>query len=133
MGGRKKFRRPNAKGRNDQEQYLAIPYAMARSPAFRNLGGAALKVWVELRSRYNGGNNGDLSLSLDEGSKLLSMGKATVQRGLNELEAKGFIKMTKRGHWYGRKATTWAVTDISHKGHIATRDWKSWKPETPKK
>jgi hypothetical protein len=132
MAGRKS-KRPNKKGRNDQEQYIPIPYTMAHSHAMRALGGAALKVWIELRSRYNGHNNGDLSLSLDEGARLLSIGKATVQRALNELETKGFIKMTKRGQWYGRMATTWAITDRSHKGHLATRDWKNWKPEAPKK
>jgi hypothetical protein len=133
MAKAQKFSRPNAKGRNDTEQYFKIPYAMARSPAFRSLGGAALKVWIELRSRYNGRNNGDLSLSLDEGARLLSIGKATVQRAFSELESKGFIKLTKRGQWYGRMATTWAVTDRPYKGTLATRDWNNWKPETPKK
>lgn len=132
MAGRKS-KRPNKTGRNDQEQYIPIPYTMANSPAFRSLGGAALKVWIELRSRYNGHNNGDLSLSLDEGARLLSVGKATVQRAFSELETKGFIKMIKRGRWYGRMATTWAITDRSHKGHLATRDWKNWKPKVTKK
>ena len=125
--------RPNHKGRNDSEQYLSIPYSMAHTPAFRSLGGAALKVWVELRSRYNGYNNGDLSLSLDEGARLLFIAKATVQRAFIELETKGFIKMIKRGQWYGRMATTWAITDRSYQGHLATRDWKNWRPDPPKK
>jgi hypothetical protein len=133
MAKKPTFSRPNHKGRNDNEQYFKIPYAMARSPAFRSLGGSALKVWIELRTRYNGRNNGDLSVSLDEGARLLSIGKTTIQRAFKELESKGFIKMTKRGQWYGRMATTWAVTDCSHKGALATRDWKNWKPEPAKK
>ena len=116
--------RVNAKGRNEGEQYIPLPYPMVRSPAWRSLSGAAVKVWVELRSRFNGRNNGDLSLSMDEAARLLGIGKATVQRALAELEAKGFLRMTKRGHWYGRLATTWAVTDRSHQGHPPTRDWR---------
>ena len=119
----------NATGRNDTEQYLKIPYSMARSAAFRSLGGPALKVWIELRSRFNGRNNGELSLSLDEGARLLGMGKTTVGRAFAELEEKGFIVMTRRGKWYGRLATTWAVTDRSHNGHLATNAWKHWRPQ----
>jgi hypothetical protein len=133
MARKRKSSRINHKGRNDEEQFIPIPYSMARTPAFRSLGGAALKVWMELRSRYNGYNNGDLSLSLDEGARLLFIGKATVQRAFMDLETKGFIKMIKRGQWYGRMATTWAITDQSYQGHLATRDWKNWKPEPTKK
>ncbi len=114
-------------------QFVAIPYPMARSAAFRSLSGSALKVWVELRSRFNGMNNGDLSVSMDEASRLLGIGKATVKRAFEELEAKGFIKMTKKGSWYGRMATNWAVTDRSLKGERPTNDWKNWRPPQPKK
>lgn len=121
-------RRMNAKGRRETEQFLPIPYTMARSTAWRSLSGPAIKVWIELRTRFDGNNNGKLSLSLDEAARLLGMGKATAQRAFAELEEKGFIKMTKRGQWYGRLATEWAVTDRHHNGHLPTRDWQKWKP-----
>jgi len=121
-------RRPNAKGRDETWQYLSIPYSMARSRAFRRLGGPALKVWIELRCRYNKRNNGDLSLSLREAAKLLGMSQSTAQRALKELEAKGFIRMQKRGQWYGRIATTWIVTDCPYDGNLPTRDWNNWRP-----
>jgi hypothetical protein len=121
-------RKVNAKGRNDTEQFIPIPYSMAHSSAFRSLSGAATKVWIELRSRYNGMNNGDLSVSLDEAARLLGIGKATAHRAFHELEEKGFIKLSKRGNWYGRMATTWVVTDRGNNGYPPTRDWKSWQP-----
>jgi hypothetical protein len=121
----KRFRR--GKSRADrQEQYLPISYSMARSPAFRSLGGSALKVWVELRSRYNGWNNGSLSLSLSEAARLLGLSKTTVCRAFDELESKGFIAMTRRGRWYGRRATEWRVTDKGTKDLLPTFDWKRW-------
>ncbi len=123
-------RKANATGRNDTEQYVPIPYTMARSSAWRNLSGPAVKVWVELRSRFNGRNNGDLSLGLNEGARLLGLGKSTVHRALQELADKGFITMTRQGRWYGRMATTWAVTDRHHKGHLPTRAWRDWRPPT---
>jgi len=101
---------------------------MARSPAWRSLSGGAIKVWVELRSRFWGGNNGDLSLSLEEGAHLLGIGKATVRRAFVELQEKGFVVMTHRGHWMGRKAATWRVTDKSWKGYPPSREYQHWTP-----
>ncbi len=132
MSSGRKGKRPNATGRNETVQYFSVSYAMAQSPAWRSLSGAALKVWVELRCRFNGRNNGQLSLSWDEAARLLGLGKGTVGRAFAELEAKGFIKMTKRGQWYGRRATTWAVTDKSYQGHLAAHAWKHWKSPAKK-
>lgn len=108
-------------------QYVPISYAMAKSPAWRSLGGPAAKVYVELRSRFNGRNNGDLSLSCDEAKRLLHLGKTTVKRAFDELQEKGFIVKTSSGHWYGRKAATWSVTDRKHSNHLATNEWQNWR------
>lgn len=102
---------------------------MVRSPAWRSLKGPAVKIYVELRSRYNGGNNGELSLSMDEAARLLHMSKSTAHAAFLELIEKGFITMIERGRWYGRKATIYAVTDRSLDGHPASNDWKHWRPE----
>ena len=119
----------NAKGRNDSEQYVKLSYRMLRSDAWRSLGGPAVRVYFELRTRYMGRNNGQLTLSLDEGARLLGLGKATVGRALTELESKGFIVMTKRGQWHGRLATEYAITDKPLNGVPATNAWKHWRPE----
>ncbi len=131
---KKKARKPNPTGRNDTEQYLGISYVMAHSPAFRSLSGAALKVWIELRTRFNGRNNGRITLSWDEAALILHMSKTTVGRAFDELEEKGFIVMTKRGQWFGRMASEWAVTDRQLDGHMPTNAWKKWcDPPKPKK
>jgi hypothetical protein len=122
----KRGRRANATGRNDTEQYFPLSYAMARSPAWRSLSGPATKIFCELRCRYSGANNGDLSLSLDEATRLLGIGKATAARAFGELVGKGFIVLTHRGRWIGRKAATYRVTDRSYQGHPPTRDWHHW-------
>ena len=96
--------------------------------AWRSLSGSAIKVWLELRTRFHGGNNGVLFLSLDEAARLLGLGKSTMRRAFIELEAKGFIVKTKKGSWYGRQATEWRVTDKLCEGKTATRDWQNWRP-----
>ena len=129
---KKRSGRPNATGRKDGDRYFNLPYPMAHSVAFRSLSGSALKVWVELHTRFNGGNNGKLRLSLDEAARLLGISKTTATRAFAELQEKGFIRMTRRGQWYGRKATEWAITDRSVEGNLPTQDWKNWKPELNK-
>ena len=110
-------------------QYVPLPYSMLKSPAWRSLSGNATKVWLEIRRRFNGGNNGRLSLSLNEGSHLLGIDKATVFRALTELEEKGFLEMTERGQWYGHKATLWRTIDKPCDGNRATREWEKWRPK----
>ncbi len=118
-------RRHDNKGRSKGDgQYMTLPYAMVHHPAWRGLSSAAVKVFIELRSRFNGANNGKLSLSLEEGAGLLAMSKSTVARALIELERTGFIIKTKQGKWYGRQATEWRVTDQHYDGHPPSRDWQ---------
>lgn len=103
---------------------------MARSEAWRSLSGGAVKVFIELHTRFHGGNNGKLNLSLDEGARILQLGKATVVRALAELTEKGFIKLKKRGRWYGRKASEYALTTKSCEGQPSTNEWRRWRAAT---
>ena len=132
MSRKSRGRKPDATGRSKgEEQCLPIPFSMSRSHAFRSLSGPALKVWVELRCRYNGGNNGRLSLSFRQAAEHLGLSKTTVARAFAELVEKGFIKLRRAGRWYGRLATEWILTDVKYDGYPATRDWQNWRPPAP--
>lgn len=91
-------------------QYLPLPYAQLRSEAWRSLSGAAVRLWLELHTRFNGSNNGTLTLSYAEAGEVLGMGKATVQRAYKELVQNGFLVLEKEGNWYHRKAHEWRLT-----------------------
>ena len=125
MAKRSRRRRasPDKNGRGGG-QYLPISYGMAHSPAFRGLSGAAVKLWIEVRCRFNGGNNGALRVSMGEAATLLGMSKSTAQRAFQELVDAGFLVLMREGHWYGRRAHEWRSTDIPCDGHPATRDWQ---------
>ena len=122
----------NRKGRSKSGgQFVKLLYILTASPAWRSLSGSAVKVYIELHSRYNGRNNGDLSLSYSEAARLLKLGKTTVKRAFDELTEKGLILKMREGHWYGRRAATWAVTDSVidiPKASPATNAWKEWPP-----
>ncbi|MCK0102349.1 helix-turn-helix domain-containing protein [Pseudohalocynthiibacter sp. F2068] len=115
-----------------KEQYVNMPYPMLRSKAWRSLSGAAVKIWFELHSRFHGGNNGTLHLSMNEAAEILGLGKATVKRGFDELQAKGFIVLEKEGAWYHRRAHEWRLTTkpvvTRYKRSPATNDWRKWQP-----
>lgn len=129
---RKLGRAVDATGRSKGDgQYAAITYEMLQSMAWRSLSGAAVKVWLELRTRFHGANNGSLVFSMDEAARLIGLGKSTVQRALIELQEKGFIICTRRGQWYGRRASIWATTDKSIGGTPPTNAWKTWRPGPP--
>ena len=123
-----KGRGSNRTGRSKSEQYFQIPYSMAHSLAWRSLSGGAMKVYMELRTRFHGGNNGKIYLSMSECSNLLAMSRSTAKRAFDELIDKGFITCTKEGSWYGRKAAEYSITDKGLDGHLPTYAWKQWRP-----
>ncbi len=116
------------------EQYVPLPYALLKSKAWRSLNGAAVKVWLELHTRYNGGNNGNVRLSMNEAVAELGISKGTAQRAFVELEEKGFIALHSPGNWYHRRAHEWRLTTKrmqTAKGmQPATNDWKDWREKT---
>lgn len=114
-------------------RWVGIPWAMARSEAFRSLSGTALKWFVELRSRYSGRNNGELSVSCEEAANILGMGKATALRAQRELARKGFIVLTRRGTFRQKLASEWALTDRPADNPRdlwlkSPNTWEQWKP-----
>ena len=125
----------NRTGRSKHEGgFTRLPHFTAQSPAFRSLSGPAVKIWVELHARFRGHNNGRLSLSYQHAADLLGMSKSTVARAFRELISKGFIRLARPGHWYGRRAAEWTLTDQRFQDALPTNDWQNWRapPETKK-
>ncbi|MCK0142538.1 helix-turn-helix domain-containing protein [Aliiroseovarius sp. F20344] len=116
--------------RKDEGQYVPLPYSQLRSDAWRGLSGASVKLWLELHTRYHGGNNGALTLSYAEAGDALGMGKATVQRAYRELIEHGFLALEREGNWYHRRAHEWRLTTKpmqTARGRAApTNDWRTF-------
>ncbi|MFD0980997.1 helix-turn-helix domain-containing protein [Tropicimonas aquimaris] len=119
--------------RAEEGQYAPLPYAVLKSDAWRHLSGAAVRVFLELHTRFNGSNNGKLRLSYAEAAEALNMGKATVQRAFDDLQEKGFVVLEREGNWYHRQAHEWRLTTKPvqmARGRLSpTNDWRSWRPE----
>ena len=120
----------NQKGRSKTRgKFVALGEGLITSTAWRSLSGGAIRYYIELRRRFNGVNNGELHLSLEESTRRLGMAKDTAIRAQQELTEKGLIRMTQRGGFHQRLATTWALTDESTAAMTPTHDYKSWPPQ----
>jgi len=91
-------------------QFVQIFYFCATDPRFRQLSSDATKVFVHLRARYSGTNNGNLNIARREmpdfgfGKNGVAFGKA-----IDELVAKGFVVITRPGS-YASGCTLYAIT-----------------------
>ncbi|APX89269.1 hypothetical protein BV394_05675 [Brevirhabdus pacifica] len=117
--------------RSEEGQYAPLPYALLKSDAWRALSGPAVKVFLELHTRFNGSNNANLRLSYAEAAKTLHMGKATVQRAFRDLQDKGLVVLESKGNFYHRHAHEWRITTKGvHRvrgKEIPTHEWRGYR------
>ena len=113
------------------ERFVKLTYPLIESEAWRWLGPISKAVYIELKRRYNGLNNGKISLSLSEAAHILKASKSSISRALKQLETHGFIKLIKKGYFTGRMASEYALTDEQLDGYPPTREWKQWQPNKP--
>ena len=114
-----------------KERFVKLTYTLIESEAWRWLRPISKAVYIELKQRYNGLNNGKISLSLAEAARILRASKSTIQKALLELEEHGFIKLVKKGYFTGRMASEYALTDEQLDGYPPTREWRQWQPTKP--
>ena len=97
MADRQTRKRSRLRGRSGHT-FLRLPHYVLRSPHWRALSGNAIKFIIDLASEFDGGNNGDLSLT-----KTMALGRgwrsgATRDKAANEAVAAGFVLVTRHGH-----------------------------------
>lgn len=115
---------------------------MLDAQAFRALSGNAVKLMAMLHKRYNGANNGDVSMSIREAAAEIGCSVNHAHKCFRELEAARFIVPTQRGafSWKKRHATTWRLTWLGTGNpnalsgiHPATKDFMRNADPAPKK
>jgi hypothetical protein len=109
---------------------------MIDSQAWQDLPPPACKIWIEIRRRFNGVNNGEMSLSVREAAIAGNCGKSSAQRHLATLVRHGFIALNNIGMMGNRHASTWFLT--SEKSALdpsyPTNAWKRYqRSEKPAK
>lgn len=95
-------------------------------------------LYVELKRRFNGNNNGKIFLSHRDAAGALNVHRNTVGAWFRELERHGFIRMTKGprlGSEGNGKAAQWALCELpTHDGKRPDHSLRTWteteKPRT---
>ena len=126
------YSRPNKKGRNSGgPRFLKLELFLLRSAAWHSLSTQSRALYVEIAQRFNGSNNGEISMSVREAARLINVAKGTAAKCFHELEAKGFIRRNVCGsfNYKLRHATTWILTEYEFDGQTATKDFMRWKAE----
>lgn len=115
--------------------FVLLPHVIINSPAWHNLSCRARCVFIELQKRYNGRNNGSISLSVREAADIVKGSKSTAHKVFKELQNNGFIKLVNKGHMGNRHASTWLLTTQKddRTGSSRTDDWKKAVPSSNEK
>lgn len=121
----------NNKGRSKKEAKHVRHYEWELScPAYRSLSVYGRCLLTELKRRYNGSNNGYISMSVREAEQLLGCSRRPVLKAFDELQQKGFITARQKGSfdWKVRHATEWLLTEYPFMGNLPTKEFMSWRP-----
>ena len=75
--------------------FIQLYHYMIESGAWQDLSCYSRTVYLEIARKHNGYNNGDLSYTFQEASKI--MHRSTYGKALNELVSHGFIDIVRSG------------------------------------
>ncbi len=115
-----------------ESRHVMLINSFRTEPAWKDLNASARVVYVELKSLYNGYNNGSLMASERHLAEMTGFVKNTVSRSLDDLQEAGFIVEMKRGiiGVDGKgTGTLWRLTELGCLGERPTKDFK--KNRTP--
>ncbi len=125
-------RRVDETGRSlGEARHVRLYHWLLNFPAWRSLSTQAKAIYIEIAQRFNGSNNGEISLSVREVARHVHVAKDTATKAFHELEAKGFIRRNVCGsfNWKLRHATTWILTEHPFNDQPATKDFARWSPK----
>ena len=111
------------------KRFIMVDYHLLQSEAFREIKGEAFKLYLKVRERFNGLNNGEISYSVREASEILGISKSSASKYFIELKDKGFLKIKQKGSYNlkSKHATTWIITSETYNNHPKSRDFMRWK------
>ena len=126
-------RRLNKKGRNNKSRFVMLRYDIMDSPAYGALSTVERCVYLAIKRRFNGHNNGEIPLSCREAAELCNVSKNTASSAFRGIQEKGFVSVTVEAGFNqkgGRRSRRWRLTEEPFNGHPPTSDWRNWRPET---
>ena len=117
-------------------RHVQLPEWLQRTEAWATMKPGPRALYVELKRRFNGQNNGEIYLSHRDAAIALNVHRNTVGSYFAELEQRGFVVMTAGAH-LGPSGTgisaQWALSELPLAGmKKASNDFKKWKSPAQK-
>ena len=85
------------------KSFVMLPRQMLRSEEWKRLSPAAKILYIQLKGKFNGFNNGEIRLYYSELRDIKGLSSdATISRAFRELEKNGWIERSNRGGLFRR-------------------------------
>ena len=112
-----------------------LPEWMMNTQAWKSLKPQDRAVYIEVLRRFNGTNNGRLSISNRQAATACKISKDTACKCFQRLIEKGFIEIKTKSAFNVKtsRATEYAITIQGVDGRPATKNFASWRPPVKKK
>ncbi|WP_299847731.1 hypothetical protein [uncultured Roseovarius sp.] len=128
--------KPYKQNKRGDGRHVQLLEWLQASEAWSALKPGPRALYIELKRRYTGGNNGSLHMSHREAAAALNVGRDTAAGYFLSLIETGFIVMT-RGHCLGPsgvgQSAHYRLTEMPSADGPATKEFMSWKKQNPRR
>lgn len=134
-------RKPYKAHKRSTGQHVQLPEWLQSSEAWASMKPGPRALYVELKRRFNGSNNGELFLSYRDAALALNVHRNTVGAYFDDLQMRGFIRLMTPPHLGPSgigQASKWALEELpTHDRKPASKSFIRWsenqKPRTKKR
>jgi len=119
------------KGGKNSPRFVQLHLSLMKTDAWQDLDPVSRALYVEIKARFDGSNNGSIGLGCRDAARALNIGKSTVSRAIQSLEDHGFIRKGTLSSFNtnGRQVTEWRLTELLDDRNNAppSREFQEWK------
>lgn len=111
-------------------RFVQLTEYMQSSEAWATMKPGPRALYVEVKRRFNGTNNGKLYLSHRDAAKALNVSRNTISAYFRELEERGFLQMMVAHHLTATgigQASLYALEEETCFGKPATKSFMRWR------
>ncbi len=122
------------KGGKGNLPFVQLHMWVLRTPAWQDLDPTAKALYLALKERFNGHNNGSIGLGCREAADALNVGNDTASRAFKSLQAHGFIAIGSNSTFNQKRLSReWLLTELpdDRNGALPTKDFTRWSPAQP--
>ena len=114
-------------------RYIQVFHWVMKTVAWQALTPNERCIYLEVKKRFNGSNNGEIGLGVREAADAIQVGKTTAHHALKRLTELGFIEVVTPSGFNrkNRMATEWLLTEFKNDitGELAKKTFTKWRAD----